>query len=453
MALHDIINTQKEFFHTNQTKDVSFRKRMLKLLLESIICHEDDILEALHDDLSKSKTEAYMTEIGIVKNEIKDALRHVAAWSRPQKVKGALLPVRSKNYIYSEPYGVVLILAPWNYPFNLTLMPLIGAIGAGNCAIVKCSDNSPHTARVIQTILEQCYPPEYIYCVNANLEHTLILSETYDYIFFTGSPGVGKRIMKAASEHLTPITLELGGKSPCFVDASANIDRAAKKIVWGKFMNAGQTCISIDYIVVHESIKDALTNTMTQEIQKRYNHAEESDSYPSIVNTRHYKRLIELMNTESVLIGGAVNPATRKIAPTLMPEADFDHEIMKDEIFGPLLPIISYKNLDSVLDTIKRRPKPLSCYIFSKDKPMISRIIQDLSYGGGCVNDTLLHIMNPHMPFGGVGYSGMGGYHGKFSFDTFSHKKSVVMNTSFLDIPLRYAPFTDKTFKWIKRFL
>lgn len=296
------------------------------------------------------------------------------------------------------------------------------------------------------------FPPEYIYCPEADLPFETLWQERYDMIFFTGSPAAGRIVMKAASEHLTPVILELGGKSPCLVDASANIDLAARRIVWGKFMNAGQTCIAVDYVVVQESVKDALLAAMTKEIGKRYPHAEKSDAYPSIINQRHYDRLIGLMKTESSLIGGAVNAEKRRIAPTLMPEADFDHPIMEDEIFGPLLPIIAVKDMQNAVAHIKTLPNPLACYVFTENKAVAEAVIANLSFGGGCINDTLLHVTNPNLPFGGVGNSGMGSYHGKASFDAFSHKKSIVKNTTRFDISLRYAPFTERKVKWLKRF-
>ena len=308
MEFHDIVIQQKSYFDSNSTKSIAFRKIMLKKLMDALDEREDLLLEALHKDLGKSRGEGYMTEVGMVRSEIKEALINVEAWSHPKKADGSFLTFfPATNHIYTEPYGVVLIIAPWNYPLNLTLMPLVGAIAAGNCAIVKCSPESVHTSRAIKDLLADLFPPEYIYCPEADLPFETLWQERYDMIFFTGSPAAGRIVMKAASEHLTPVILELGGKSPCLVDASANIDLAAWRIVWGKFMNAGQTCIAVDYVVVQESVKDALLAAMTKEIGKRYPHAEKSDAYPSIINQRHYDRLIGLMKTESSLIGGAVN--------------------------------------------------------------------------------------------------------------------------------------------------
>lgn len=453
MEFHDIVIQQKSYFDSNSTKSIAFRKIMLKKLMDALDEREDLLLEALHKDLGKSRGEGYMTEVGMVRSEIKEALINVEAWSHPKKADGSFLTFfPATNHIYTEPYGVVLIIAPWNYPLNLTLMPLVGAIAAGNCAIVKCSPESVHTSRAIKDLLADLFPPEYIYCPEADLPFETLWQERYDMIFFTGSPAAGRIVMKAASEHLTPVILELGGKSPCLVDASANIDLAARRIVWGKFMNAGQTCIAVDYVVVQESVKDALLAAMTKEIGKRYPHAEKSDAYPSIINQRHYDRLIGLMKTESSLIGGAVNAEKRRIAPTLMPEADFDHPIMEDEIFGPLLPIIAVKDMQNAVAHIKTLPNPLACYVFTENKAVAEAVIANLSFGGGCINDTLLHVTNPNLPFGGVGNSGMGSYHGKASFDAFSHKKSIVKNTTRFDISLRYAPFTERKVKWLKRY-
>ncbi len=453
MEISKIFEKQKEFFHTNKTKSIPFRKAMLKRLLLVIHQKEEEILEAIYKDLGKSRAESYMAEISIVYTEIKEALKNLDKWSRPQRVRGTLATFPAKNYIYSEPYGVTLILAPWNYPFNLSLAPLVGAMAAGNCAVVKCSKSSIHTAKVIRQILNETYPSKYIYCADPGIDYDEVVYQKYDYIFFTGSPAVGKVIMKAASENLTPVSLELGGKSPCIIDETANLRLAAKRIVWGKFLNAGQTCITIDYIVVDERVKETFLLYLQEEVKKRYKDAEKMDGYPNIISTHHYERLCKLIDEEKVVIGGRRNAENKKIAPTILPKADFDHEIMEEEIFGPILPVIGYTELDNIIKIIKERPKPLACYIFTENKKTADRLISEISYGGGCVNDVLLHIANHHMPFGGIGFSGMGGYHGKYSFETFSHKKSVIENKTNMDIPVRYAPFDERKFKLLKRFL
>lgn len=422
-------------------------------MLSAIRQSEDEICQAIYQDLGKSNAETYMAEIGMVYAEIKEALRKLDRWSRPKRVAGTMATFPAKNYLYSEPYGVVLILAPWNYPFNLSMAPLVGAIAAGNCAVLKCSKSSIHTANVIRSIINNTFPAKYICCVDAEAAYDEVLEQNYDYIFFTGSPGVGKIIMKAASEHLTPVSLELGGKSPCIVTESADLRMAAKRIVWGKFLNAGQTCISIDYVIVKESVKQRFVQYLQEEIEKRYADAQERDDYPNIISVYHYDRLCGLIDREKTVLGGKRNPQKRKIAPTILPEAEFDHEIMEEEIFGPILPVISYRSLEEMIRLIKDRPKPLACYIFTGEKKTADRLISEISYGGGCVNDVFLHIANHHLPFGGVGYSGMGGYHGKYSFDTFSHKKGVVKNLTCVDIPLRYAPYDEKKRKLLKHFL
>lgn len=450
METQIIVESQKEFFNSNRTKSISFRKAMLKKMLLAIQQNEDEICNAIYQDLGKSKAEAYMTEIGIVYAEIKEAIKNLDKWTRLQKVRGTIVTFPAKNYIYSEPYGVTLILAPWNYPFNLSMTPLVGAIAAGNCVIMKCSKSSINTSKIIQRILNGTFAKEYIFCVDAQIEYDEVLKQKYDYIFFTGSPNVGKIIMRAASENLTPVSLELGGKSPCIVDKSANLRLAAKRIVWGKFLNSGQTCISIDYIVVEDSVKDIFIKYLQEEIQNRYAAAENRDDYPNIINAYHYERLCKRIDNEKVVIGGGRNPEKRKIAPTILPESDFDHEIMEEEIFGPILPIIGYQKLDDIIKKIKDKPKPLTCYIFTEDKYIANKIIAEISYGGGCVNDVVIQFANHHMPFGGVGNSGMGAYHGKFSFDAFSHKKGIVKNKTFIDIPIRYAPFSEKKLKILK---
>lgn len=453
METQKIVESQREFFNSNKTKSISFRKTVLKKMLLAIQQNEDEICNAIYQDLGKSKAEVYGTEIGIVYAEIKEAIKNLDKWSRPQKVRGTIMTFPATNYIYSEPYGVTLILAPWNYPFQLTMAPLVGAIAAGNCVIMKCSKKSINTSKIIQRILNSTFAKEYLYCVDAQIEYDEVIKQKYDYIFFTGSSNVGKIIMRTASENLTPVTLELGGKNPCIVDKSAHLRVAAKRIVWGKCLTSGQNCIAVDYIVVEASIKEIFIKYLQEEIQNRYADAENKDDYPNIINTYHYERLCKLIDNEKVIIGGRRNPEKRKIAPTILPEADFNHEIMEEEIFGPILPIIGYRRLDDIIKKIKERPKPLACYIFTEDKHIANTLISEISYGGGCVNDVVMHFVNHHMPFGGVGNSGMGGYHGKFSFDTFSHKKGVMRNKTWIDIPVRYAPYTEKKLKILKRFL
>ena len=447
------IAAQRVYFDGDRTKPLAFRLAMLERLETQIREQENAILAALRLDLSKSRAEAYMTELALVYGELREARQNLRIWARTERVRGSLASFPAKNYVYREPYGVVLILAPWNYPFYLSIAPLIAAIAAGNCAVVKCSAESVHTSALIRKLLQAVFPASYVYAAAPDTDHEELLRQRYDYIFFTGSPRVGKLVMRAASEHLTPVTLELGGKSPCIVDESADIKLAARRIAWGKFLNAGQTCIAVDYVLVQRRVKAALVQALAAEISRRYPKAERQESYPKIINRRHYARLAGLITAEKEVIGGAMNERAEKIAPTLFPEAAFDHPCMQEEIFGPLLPIIAYDELETAVREIKAREKPLACYVFTQNKRRAEALIRKLSFGGGCVNDVLLQIGNHRLPFGGVGNSGMGAYHGRYGFETFSHKKAVVKNTGFPDLPFRYAPFGEGKLKLLKKFL
>lgn len=451
--LKNIIKNQRDFFNTNTTKSVEYRLQMLQRLKKIINDNEEKILSALYNDLSKSKSEAYMSEVAMVYAELDEALKKVREWSRPQRARGTIGTFPAKNYVFSEPYGIVLIMSPWNYPFNLAIAPLIAAISAGNCAVIKCSKESKYTSNLIKEIINNTFDKKYIYCVDSDIEYNDVIYQKYDYIFFTGSSRVGKIIMRAASENLTPVSLELGGKCPCIVDESANIKIAAKRIVWGKLLNAGQTCVSVDYVAVHNSVKEKLIKCILKEIKSRYHDALNSNTYPRIINEHHYKRLLNLIKVEKNIIGGRADEFSRKIEPTVLPEADFEDEIMKEEIFGPLLPIIEYDDIKKLIRTIKEREKPLACYVFTKYEKTARHIIKSISYGGGCVNDVVIQVSNHYMPFGGVGNSGIGSYHGKYGFDTFSHKKSVVWNETMLDLPIRYAPFNLLKFRILKYIL
>ena len=453
VSIAHIIGSQRNFFNSGMTKNISFRIRMLKRLKTVIRLNEDAICNALYKDLGKSKAESYMTEIGMVYEEINTALVNIKKWSRPERVAGNLSVFPSANYIYSEPYGVVLILAPWNYPFNLAISPLVGAIAAGNCVVLKCSKSSINTSNVIKNIIDKTFKKSYVFCADANINYDAIVNHSYDYIFFTGSPRVGRIIMRKAAKKLIPVSLELGGKSPCIVDETADIKLAAKRIVWGKFLNAGQTCISVDYVLVHQNVKAALIKELLKEISRKYSNAEKSKSYPKIINEHHYKRLKDLMKTETTILGGKYNDNLLKIAPTILPCSDYDKPVMEDEIFGPLLPVIAYSDTHKMISKLKTCEKPLACYIFTSDKTFADNIINEISFGGGCVNDVILHIANNHLPFGGVGNSGIGNYHGKYSFDTFSHKKGIVNSFSRIDIPLRYAPYNNIKYTILKKLL
>ena len=451
--LKDIINNQREFFNTNATKSVKYRIKMLQRLKEAIRNNEAAILSALYKDLLKSRAEAYMSELAIVYAEIHEALKNVRKWSRSEKVKGTIATFPAKNYVYSEPYGVVLIISPWNYPFNLAIAPLVAAIAAGNTAIIKCSKESVYTSKVIKYIINEAFGSNYIFCVDEDIDYDELLNQRYDYIFFTGSQRVGKIVMNIASNNLIPVSLELGGKSPCIIDETADIKLAARRVLWGKLLNAGQTCVSVDYVLIHSSVKDRFIKYLQKEIKRRYPNALNNDTYPRIINEHHYKRLMNLIKSEDSIIGGRGDDVVRRLEPTILPDVDFDHEIMKEEIFGPVLPIIEYYDINNVIRIIKAHEKPLACYVFTRDKYIAKHIIKSISYGGGCINDVILQVSNHYMPFGGVGSSGIGSYHGKFGFDTFSHKKSIVWSKTMIDLPIRYAPFNQLKFRILKKIL
>jgi aldehyde dehydrogenase (NAD+) len=452
--MQDIITTlglQRQYFNEGKTKNISHRLEFLKRLEQSILKHEKDIMEALRKDLNKAPFEAYATEIGMVLEEIRFVTKHLRGWARPRQVRTPITNFPSVSRIYSEPFGTVLIMSPWNYPFQLAISPLAGAIAAGNCAIVKPSNYSPNTSAVIELILSEVFPKEYVSVIQGGREaNKTLLEQKFDYIFFTGSVTVGKLVMRAASEHLTPVTLELGGKSPCIVDETANLELAAKRIVWGKFLNSGQTCVAPDYLLVHHSVKEALLKKMKKYIHQFYgDDACMNDNFPKIINEKHFDRLLDLMNNENIVIGGTSSRERNQISPTILNNINWNSPVMAEEIFGPILPVLEFKNLGEVITMVNNHPKPLALYYFTSKKENERRIINGISYGGGCINDTIMHLATSHMPFGGVGDSGMGRYHGKDSFDTFSHKKSVLKKANWLDVPLRYPPYKDhlKTLK------
>ena len=451
-----IFKNQKEFFESGKTINVDYRIKNLKKLNDIIKKNEDKILNELKKDLGKSNFEGYVTEVGILYDDINFHIKNVKKWSSEEKRKSPIVYYPSKSYIYKEPYGVTLIIGPFNYPFQLVIAPLIGAISAGNTAIIKPSENSRNIALLLEKLINENFPEGYLRVVNplgGKETVSLLLDKPFDYIFFTGSVRVGKLVMQKAAQHLTPVTLELGGKSPCIVDSDAKLKLAAKRIVWGKFLNAGQTCISIDYVLIHEKVKNTFIKELFREIKHRYKNAAFNSSYPKIINRHHYNRLKKLLASETKVIGGICNDTERKISPAILPDTDFDKPVMQEEIFGPLLPIISYRSLDKAIQTLKTKEKPLACYVFTKKKATANKIIHEISYGGGCINDVVIHISNHNLPFGGVGNSGIGGYHGKYSFETFSHRKSIVKSSGKFDIPLRYAPYGTLKYHLLKRFL
>ena len=439
------IKNQRRFFSTGKTKDLDFRIRNLKILRKIIIENQDEISQALHKDLNKSAFEAYETEIGMVLEEIRYVIKNLPKWAKCKRVRTPITNFLSQSYIYPEPYGIVLIMSPWNYPFQLTINPLIGSIAAGNCSITKPSDYSPNTSALINKLISENFHKSYIHVVTGGRDaNQSLLTEKFDYIFFTGSVNVGKIVMEAASKHLTPVTLELGGKSPCIIDQTADIDLSAKRIIWGKLINAGQTCIAPDYLLIHKSVKNQLIDRIKYYIQKFYGEDPCSNAeYPKIVNKKHFNRLLGLMEGHNIIYGGDYNESTNHIGPTLLDDVSLDDNVMKEEIFGPILPILEFDNIYQVINLVNDNPKPLALYLFSNNKSTQEKIIRDISFGGGCINDTLVHFATSYMPFGGVGESGMGGYHGKASFDTFSHEKGIVKKSNLFDIALRYPPYKD----------
>lgn len=445
----------KAFFNTQQTKDISFRKEQLKKLSKAIKSYESDILEALYTDLGKNKVEAYATEIGITLKSIKNARKELKNWTKTKNVDTPLYLFPTKSYIKKEPYGTVLIIAPFNYPFQLVFEPLIGAIAAGNTAIIKPSELTPNVARVIKRLINETFDANYIEVIEGGIEETQTLIHLpFDYVFFTGSENVGKIVYQAASENLVPVTLEMGGKSPVIVDETANIKVASERICFGKFTNAGQTCVAPDYILVHESVKDDLITALSKTLREFYGqNIQQSPDYGRIVNLKHYHRLTSLLNSEqmNIVFGGHSDEDERYIEPTLLDHVTSDSAIMQEEIFGPILPILTYQSLDEAIAFIHQRPKPLSLYLFSEDENATQRVINELSFGGGAINDTLMHLANPKLPFGGVGASGMGRYHGKYSFDTFTHEKSYIFKSTRLESGVHLPPYKGK-FKYIKTF-
>jgi len=450
----EIAQKQREFFLNNKTKDLKFRKEQLLKLREAVREYEERILDALALDLNKSKYEGYMTEVGIVLEEISFVLKRFKRWAKPKRVKTPLTQFPAKSIIYKEPYGVVLIMSPWNYPFQLAIAPLVGAIAAGNCALIKPSNYSPYTSEVISEMIGKTFPEEYISVVLGGREANQdLLAQKFDYIFFTGGTKVGRVVMEAASKHLTPVTLELGGKSPCIVDETAKIDLAARRIVWGKFINAGQTCVAPDYVLVQKSVKNDLLTSMVKYVKEYFGKALEKDfRFPRIVNEKHFQRLLGLMGSGKLYYGGKSDPDLNRIEPTILDEVDWDSPVMQEEIFGPILPVLEFDSLDEVVRKVNARPKPLALYLFTTSKAKEKYILNSISHGGGCINDTVVHLATHYLPFGGVGESGIGNYHGRASFDTFSHKKSIMKKSNLIDVPLRYPPFKD-SLKLLKKFL
>ena len=448
----ELVSRQKAFVKGGVTRSVSWRKEQLKRLLAEMDKQEDRILEALKQDLNKAPFEAFAAEVGTVRAELKHCIKHLSHWAGKRRVGTPLAHFPSRSYILCEPYGSVLLLSPWNYPFQLCMAPLIAALCAGNSVIAKPSSHAPATASAIGDLLEACFPEEYAVCVQGpTSKANELLDEDFDYIFFTGSPGVGRMVMEKASKHLTPVTLELGGKSPCIVTPDADISLAARRIAWGKTINAGQTCVAPDYLIVHRSVYKQLVDSLVDSFTALWGETpHQNPDYTRIIDKRHYEQLVELKNQAEPFYGGQENPDTLQIAPALI-DAKWDDPIMADEIFGPLLPVIVYEGLDHILPKIQARPKPLALYLFTTSRRTEKKVLHSVSFGGGCVNDTVVHLANPGLPFGGVGQSGMGSYHGKAGFDTFTHYKSILKKHAHIDVPLRYPPY-KRGLGLLKRF-
>lgn len=443
-----IFKNQKEFFESGKTINVDYRIKNLKKLNDIIKKNEDKILNELKKDLGKSNFEGYVTEVGILYDDINFHIKNVKKWSSEEKRKSPIVYYPSKSYIYKEPYGVTLIIGPFNYPFQLVIAPLIGAISAGNTAIIKPSENSRNIALLLEKLINENFPEEYLRVVNplgGKETVSLLLDKPFDYIFFTGSVRVGKLVMQKAAQHLTPVTLELGGKSPCIVDSDAKLKLAAKRIVWGKFLNAGQTCVAPDYLCVHKSVKDELLKLIINEIRIQFGeNVRNSEDYPRIVNKSSLERLSGYLNDGKIYYGGNIDEDNLYMEPTLIIKPDLNSHLMSDEIFGPILPILVYEDLDNVIKFINHREKPLALYYFSESKKKIKYVLTSTTSGGVTINDTIIHVANPNLPFGGVGNSGVGKYHGKESFETFTHNKSVMKRGTFIEFNIRFAPYKNK---------
>lgn len=459
LKLENVIHILKEhnnFFHTNKTKDLNFRLQQLQKLREGIKKYEPKIIEALQKDLGKHPFESYTTEVGFTLNSITHTMKRLKKWAKPKKVSTPLALFPSKSMVMYEPYGTVLIIGPFNYPFQLLIEPLIGAIAAGNCAVLKPSELVPNVSTVVTEMIENIFDSSHIRSVQGGMEtNTSLINAPFDYIFFTGSVAVGKIVMEAAAKHLIPVTLELGGKSPVIVDKSADIKASAERIIWGKTVNSGQTCVAPDYVMVHEAVKEELIEEMKQALHRFFgSKIDQSKDFGRIVNEQHFNRLKTILekDKDQIIFGGGADPSSRFVEPTLL-EATCNSAAMEDEIFGPLLPILTYRELDEAVKYINKLAKPLALYLFTADKHVENKVLSEISSGGVCINNTLTHLGNPDLPFGGIGNSGIGAYHGHYSFTTFSHEKSVLKASTKLNVRMLFPPFNDKNLQLVRRFL
>ena len=455
MKLNKIIEEQRKFFASGATLDIDFRISKLKLLKDTIKQYEKEISCALKQDLGKSEFESFMCEIGLVYDELSYMLKNISSLAAEKNVHTPLVNFASRSYTKPTPYGNTLIISPWNYPFLLTMDPLIDAIAAGNTAMIKPSKNSMATTLIMGKIIRACFKEEYVCLIDQDIDKARnLIKEKFDFIFFTGSSNIGKEVLRNAAENLTPVVLELGGKSPCIVDQSADLKLAARRIVFGKYLNCGQTCVAPDYVLCHKSIAEDLQKQLCLQVQKQYGkNPFENKNYGKIINEKHFERLTGLMEASKIILGGQISKDTLQIAPTIMTNVTWQDNIMQEEIFGPILPILTFENIEEVIDLLNQKPKPLALYLFSNDKQTIKQITNRCRYGGGCINDTIVHLATTEMAFGGVGESGMGSYHGEQGFKTFSHTKSIVDKKNWIDFPVRYSPYKKLYLKLLKFLL
>lgn len=455
MSIESIVARQREYFRSGATLPVNRRQEALKSLRSSILKYKEQLFEALKSDLGKSEAEAYMCEVGLTLSELTYVLKHTAKWCRNSRVKTPLTNFHAKSFVVKQPYGVVLIMSPWNYPVLLALEPLVGAISAGNCCVIKPSAYSPATSRVLGDIIKDAFVPEFVTLIEGGrMENQTLLDQKFDYIFFTGGVNVGKEVMSKAAKNLTPVTLELGGKSPCIVEKSADIKVAARRIVFGKYLNCGQTCVAPDYLLVDQEVKEALLAAVKKEIKAMFGASPlDNRNYGKIINEKHYNRILSLIDNSKVYCGGRSDARTLQIEPTVLVDVTEDDAVMQEEIFGPVLPVITFEDINEAFNFVQNRPSPLALYIFTNNKNVEELFLKRVSFGGGCVNDTIIHLATSEMGFGGVGNSGMGSYHGKKSFDTFTHQKSIVKKYNWLDLTMRYQPYNSFKTALIKLFL
>ena len=453
--IKDILQQQNHFFSSGKTIQAEFRLKQLESLKEAMIRHEADLAAALKADLGKSRMESYMCEIGLTLSELTWMQKHLRSLMRSKRVSTPAAQFAAKSFRSPSPYGTVLIMSPWNYPVLLTLDPLIDAIAAGNTAVVQPSAYAPCTFDVMKTMIEECFPAHYVAVVDGGrAENQALLQQRFDMIFFTGGKTVGREVLRHAAEYLTPVTLELGGKSPCIVDSTAKIRLAAKRIVFGKYLNCGQTCVAPDYILCDKRIRDELITAILAEIEKQFGKEPlKNPNYGKIINEKHFERILGLINGEKLVYGGQSEPESLRIAPTVLNNITWDDAVMGEEIFGPLLPILTFDTLDEALDTVESHPHPLALYFFSEDKAAQKKVLDTCRFGGGCINDTIIHLATSDMPFGGVGESGMGSYHGRVGFETFSHYRSIVDKKTWMDLPIRYQKYTGLKEKMMRMFL